>query len=57
MKEEEQRKNEPGRGAGFYTAILPTELPTELKIIFSWAEAFIFVGNCRQYFLNFALNF
>jgi hypothetical protein len=31
-------------GAGFYTAILLTELPTTIKIIFSWAVALISIG-------------
>jgi hypothetical protein len=30
-----------GGGAGFYIAILLTELPTTIKIIFSWAVALI----------------
>jgi hypothetical protein len=33
-----------GGGAGFYIAILLTELPMTIKIIFSWAVALLPVG-------------
>jgi hypothetical protein len=37
-REDEMRNGEKmnHRGAGFYTTILPTALPTEIRIIFSW---------------------
>jgi len=50
-------KNWTAEGVRFYTAVLPTELPTELKIIFFRAVALNSVGNFCRYFLNFALKF
>jgi hypothetical protein len=55
MNEEEQRKNDGA--AGFYTVILPMDLSTEIRIIFSWAVALISISNFRRYFFNLALKF
>ena len=57
MNERSREKNEPRRGGRFYTAILPTDFPTKLEIIFSWMVALNSVGNVRRYFLNFVLKF
>ena len=55
MNEEDGEKinHEGGGGARSYTAMLPTEH----RIIFSWAVALNSVGNVRWYFLNFPLKF
>ena len=44
MNERSREKNEPWRGGRFYTAILPTDLPMELKIILFLALALNSVG-------------
>ena len=44
-------------GVGFYTVILPTDLSTKIRIIFSWVVALISISNFRRYFLNLALKF
>jgi hypothetical protein len=57
--QEQKRRNERSgekinRGGGrFYTVILPTEFPTDHRIIFFWVVALNSVGIV----LNFALKF
>jgi len=58
MNEEERRKNdEEGRGGWVLYCNLPTDLPMEIRIIFSWAVALIFISNFCRYFLYLALKF
>jgi hypothetical protein len=55
-REDEMRNKEKMNhvgGVGFYSTILPTDLPTDIRIIFLWRWHYISVSKFHRYIFEF----